>query len=351
MAPLSVTATTKHSSVASLVASLLPADQATGAGGNRGPSSAAVLVPIPRQRGGEHAAPPAGPRGGGPGEREAAARDGEERRRAAAPRPAPAARAPRWVGTGVLRRPPLRGGSGTFERLRTRAAQHLPYPRAAPALPGGSGAPGGSGTLGRFRCPVAAAHPGGSGVPAPGRGEGGSGRSQASGRGRPGRNSAPRVPGPSPAAPPRAAGHPGGIRWRVNPGRAAGIYNPRAESGPDPGFAQNKGPRRVCMEKYRREGSVVRLQTGLGATVRGARAGCARAGALQGTGVAAIPTSEGFLPPTPPPQSSYRRFNGTEGLQDLHLGRGEQSARSATGRGECVGGRGGLMQGICTRWV
>lgn len=27
------------------------------------------------------------------------------------------------------------------------------------------------------------------------------------------------------------------------------------------------------MEKYRREGSVVRLQTGLGATVRGARAG------------------------------------------------------------------------------
>lgn len=30
---------------------------------------------------------------------------------------------------------------------------------------------------------------------------------------------------------------------------------------------------------------------------------------------------------------------------------GEQSARSAAGRGECVGGRGGLMQGICTRWV
>lgn len=54
------------------------------------------------------------------------------------------------------------------------------------------------------------------------------------------------------------------------------------------------------MEKYRREGSVVRLQTGLGATVRGARAGCARAGALQGTGGAAIPTSEGFLLPPPP---------------------------------------------------
>lgn len=98
------------------------------------------------------------------------------------------------------------------------------------------------------------------------------------------------------------------------------------------------------MEKYRREGSVVRLQTGLGATVRGARAGCARAGALQGTGGAAVPTSEGFLlPPLPPAQSSYRRFNGTEGLQDLHLGPGEQSARSAAGRSECVGGRGGLI--------
>ncbi|XP_058700142.1 collagen alpha-1(I) chain-like [Poecile atricapillus] len=120
------------------------------------------------------------------------------------------------------------------------------YPRAAPVLLAGSGAPGGSGSIGRLRCPVAAAHPGGSGVPAPGRRKGGSGRSQASGRGRPGRSSAPRVPGPPPApSPPRAAGHPGGIRWRVNPGRAGGIYSPRAESRPDPGFAQNKG---ACRE-------------------------------------------------------------------------------------------------------
>lgn len=68
------------------------------------------------------------------------------------------------------------------------------------------------------------------------------------------------------------------------------------------------------MEKYRREGSVDRLQTGLGATVRGARAGCARAalpplpglGAAQGWGLCReqglqpSPRLRGFCPHSRP---------------------------------------------------
>lgn len=43
--------------------------------------------------------------------------------------------------------------------------------------------------------------------------------------------------------------------------------------------------------------------------------GCSGLGALLGAGIAAIPTSEGFLSP----QSPYFRFNGAEGLRDLGI--------------------------------
>ncbi|XP_074768591.1 uncharacterized protein LOC141963297 [Athene noctua] len=132
-------------------------DGGTGGGGIGVLPQLQSRSPSSRQRGGEHAAPRAGPRGGGPGEREAAAQGGEERR-AAAPRPAPAAPAlaPPWVGT---RWAPAAPAPVPLWRLRTRAARHLRYPWAAPVPLGGSGAP------------------------AQDRGEGGSGRSQLPPRG------------------------------------------------------------------------------------------------------------------------------------------------------------------------
>lgn len=188
--------------------------------------------PHSRQRGGEHAAPPRpGPRWrpGGAG--------GNGAGRGGAEESGGTDTGPGGQGTAMGRYPAgsgdprLRGGFGTFGRLRTRAARHLPYPRAAPVLLAGSGAPGGSGTIGRLRCPVAAAHPGGSGVPSPGRGEGGSGRSQASGRGRPGRSSA-QLPGSrDPRPPSEGSGAPRRDSLEGESGEGKGVYTipvPRA---------------------------------------------------------------------------------------------------------------------------
>lgn len=81
------------------------------------------------------------------------------------------------------------------------------------------------------------------------------------------------------------------------------------------------------MEKYRREGRVVRLQTGLGATVhRAVAGGCwgilpaasPRVGELPGAGAAAFPRGGGRGLCSPQP--SCHRFWGTGGIQDLHMG-------------------------------
>lgn len=97
------------------------------------------------------------------------------------------------------------------------------------------------------------------------------------------------------------------------------------------------------MEKYRRQRRVVRLQTGLGATVHRATAGrvpcpqhpsglgvCSELGGLQGTGVAAIATGGwGALPSTPilPQVSGYRGAGGfAHGL----------GSAECPGRSECV---------------
>ncbi|XP_041323937.1 collagen alpha-1(III) chain-like [Pyrgilauda ruficollis] len=110
------------------------------------------------------------------------------------------------------------GGQGTAVG-RYPAGSGGPGSAAPPVLLAGSGAPGGSGTIGRLRCPVAAAHPGGSGVSAPGTGEGGSGRSQKIPRTSPWTIQAPLFPGghrgsTSPGCPipaPRLGG-PGGLQ-------------------------------------------------------------------------------------------------------------------------------------------
>ncbi|XP_050164394.1 collagen alpha-1(III) chain-like [Myiozetetes cayanensis] len=270
--------------------------------------TAAALVPVPQERGGEHAVPPAGPRGGGPGEREAAARGGEKRRRAAAPRPAPAARAPPWVGTG---RPRLRGGSGTFGWLHARAARHRRYPWAAPECLGGSG------TSGRLRHLWKAPVPRGGSAPRRLRCPG-SGQRRRRQRPQPGKRagaagpelSPPPQPGTVTRAPSEGNGAPRGCR-RVNPGWARGYLQPlcreRAGSG-------------ICTEQRTKAGAYGKVPAGGegylsangagGDSAWGQRSspptrpplragGCSEVGALQGTGVAAIPTGEGVLLPQP----------------------------------------------------
>nr|XP_021398965.1 spidroin-2-like [Lonchura striata domestica] len=183
----------------------------------------------------------------------------------------PPGRAPRWRPGGAGGNGAGRGGaeeSGGTETGpggpgtavgRDPAGSGSPSPAAAPVPLGGSAAGqlGTSRTRGRLRCSWQAPVP--RVAPAPSEGsaapwrlrspeapvsrlraeakEAAAAARQAGGGGRAGARPT-RIPGPPPAPTPRA----GGIRCRVNPGRAGGIYNPHAESGPDPGFAQNKGP-------------------------------------------------------------------------------------------------------------
>lgn len=190
----------------------------------------------------------------------------------------------RYPASSGLRRLRHRDGSGTSGLLRTRAARDLRCPWEAP-VPG------------RLRCPVAAPHPGGSGGP-------GAGQRRWRQQPQPGKRAGAAGPGLSspPSGTPRPRPHrgqrgiPEGFAWGVNPRGARGVQATLLPGGGRIRDLQRTKDRRGGgggMEKYRREGRVVRLQTGLGATVHRARVGgCQstlptaphRAGGLLGAG-------------------------------------------------------------------